>query len=221
MKINNALKIFCLGFLLLGGVLIGNPAKAEMPAEELFLYQPSATRTSINNPVWQTITIPEGVENISKIYLYLGTEGSTATLGLSLSSTGEFIDSKTISVNTGSFYSYAWYLFDFSANPIPVTENNIYYIRLTQTGSYMRYHLSDDDPYDGGRLSLASYRDFKMRLYWQPPEPQPVIELATLVVQTIKENTVGMITANILQIITLGLVIFCIMLVLKLLRKFN
>ena len=196
-------------------------AKAELPPEELFLYQPSTSRTSINNPVWQTITIPEGVENISKIYLYLGSEGSTATLGLSLTSTGEFIDSKVINVNTGSFYSYAWYLFDFSANPISVTENNIYYIRLTQTGNYMRYHLSENDPYNGGRLSLAPERDMMMKLYWQPPEPQPVLELATLVIETIKENTIGMITANILQVITLGLVIFCIMLVVKILRKFN
>ena len=63
-----------------------------------------------------------------------------------------------------------------------------------------------------------------MKLYWQPPEiPEvsPIVELTALVVKTIKDNTIGIISANILQIITLGLVVVCIALILKLLRKFD
>jgi len=42
-----------------------------------------------------------------------------------------------------------------------------------------------------------------------------------LVVATIKDNTIGIISANILQIITLSLVVVCIILILKLFRKIN
>ena len=63
---------------------ISTPAKAEIPSEEIFIEQTETTNTTATMPQWQSITIPEGVENISKVYLRLGSSGTTATLGLSL-----------------------------------------------------------------------------------------------------------------------------------------
>ncbi len=218
------LKIFCLSFLMLGGLLASSPAKAELPAEQLFLEQTQTTNSTATLPQWQSITIPEGVENISKVYLRLGSSGTTATLGLSLTYDGVFIDSRDISVNTGYYNNFSWYLFDFSNSPIPVNEGQVYYLRLSYSGSTMKFQFSVNNPYPDGRLQLGSNNDFMMRLYWQPPEvPEisPVIELTALVVATIKDNTIGIISANILQIITLSLVVVCIILILKLFRKIN
>ncbi|MBL7058657.1 hypothetical protein ISS03_04935, partial [Patescibacteria group bacterium] len=194
---------------------------AEAPPEQMFLEQASFTNSTATLPQWQNITIPEGVENISKVYLRLGSSGTTATLGLSSTYDGVFIDSRDISVNTGYYNNFSWYLFDFSNSPISVNEGQVYYLRLSYSGSTMKFQFSVINPYPDGRLQLGSANDFMMRLYWQPPEEQPVIELATLVVETIKENTIGIISANILQVITLGLVIVCIMLIVKLLKKFS
>ena len=196
-------------------------AKAELPPEELFINQPNSTNRTATLPQWQSITIPEGIENISKVYLRLGSAGATATLGLSLSPTCELIDSRIINVNTGSYYNFAWFLFDFSDAHIPVEENSFYYLRLSYTGATMKYYFSTNNPYAGGRLQMGSNNDFMMRLYSQPPEINPLLDISNLIVLTIKENTIGIISANILQIVTLGLVIFCIMLIVKLFKKFD
>ena len=200
------------------------PVKAELPPEQLFLEQTQTTNSTATLPQWQSITIPQGVENISKVYLRLGSSGTTATLGLSLTYDGVFIDSRDISVNTGYYNNFSWYLFDFSNSPISVNEGQVYYLRLSYSGSTMKFQFSVNNPYADGRLQLGSNNDFMMRLYWQPPEiPEvnSVLELTALVVATIRDNTVGIISANILQIITLSLVIICIMLIVKLLKKFD
>ena len=213
-----------------------NPVKAEAE-EELIISQEEITNKTATLPQWQTITIPVGVENISKIWLNLGSAGSTATLGFSTTYNGAILDSVNTEVDTGSYYSLDWHLFDFSADPFSVNEGEIWYLRLSYTGAMMKYQFSVNDPYAGGRLQLGGNNDFAMRIYTQtipdpppppdPPEEPPVegnqsaIEVSTLVVETIRDNTVGIITGNILQIITLGLLVICIMLTVKILKKFD
>ena len=211
---------------------IVSPAQAEVE-EQLIIEQIEGANKTATLPQWQTITIPAGVENISKVYLKLGSAGSTATLGFSTTYDGALLDSTDTEIDTGSYYSFAWYLFDFSDDPFPVSEGEIWYLRLSYTGAMMKYQFSTDNPYANGRLQLGSNNDLKMRIYTQitpdPPPPDPpaspenqsATEVSILVVETIKDNAVGIITGNILQIITLALVSICIMLIVKILKKFD